>query len=339
MILLIPIVALNVSTSLTNNAGNNSSYTRDGVYIENTNDGTYSYLYSNLLELDDPNSQNYTKIFSSGNATFHNITPIGDVYDTVIGASAGNIPAISMTNQIGNPSTTTTWFVADSASNTVTLSGGSGTDNIQITNSYISNYNVAQDTYSYMGYSGLGNVTGFQVQQGYGGVNYTGMDYNGVYCVDNNNGIYSSSFTQTQLQIIDASNNNTSTLTTESLSITSNGVLTAKINNPLSLNFTFVAGELTVDCNQLTLGVGTFSMTDNITSFNYVNFIVGSFINIFLVNDTAGDLTISAVSTDTNTYFDWGGGQTISAGSRVQLFSVYDGTNNYITVIGFTDLT
>jgi hypothetical protein len=339
----------------TNNAGNNTFYRFDGLHIENTNDGrncylidclhientndgTNSYLYSNVLELDDPSSQNYTKIFSSGSATFHNVVPIGDVYDIVIGASAGNIPTIRMTNNIGNPFITTDWFLADSATNTVTLSGDDG-NNIQITNDYISNYNIANDTYSYMGYSGIGNITGLQVQQGYGGINYTGMDYNGVYCVDNNNGIYSSSFTQTQLQIIDASNNNTSTLTTESLSIFTNGVLTAKINNPLSLNFTFVTGELTVDCNQLTLAVGTYSMTDNITSFNYTNFIVGSFINIFLVNDTAGDLNISAVSSGANTYFDFTDTTTVVAGSRVQLFSVYDGTNNYITVIGFTDLT
>lgn len=322
----------------TNNAGNNSFYNIDGLHIENTNDGTNSYLHSNVLELDDPNSQNYTKIFSSGSATFHNVVPIGDVYDIVIGASAGNIPTIRMTNNIGNPPITTDWFLADSATNTVTLSGDSG-NNIQITNDYISNYNIANDTYSYMGYSGIGNVTGLQVQQGYGGVNYTGMDYNGVYCVDNNNGIYSSSFTQTQLQITDASNNNTSTLTTESLSIFTNGVLTAKINNPLSLNFTFVTGELTVDCNQLTLGVGTYSMTDNITSFNYTNFIVGSFINIFLVNDTGNDIDISAVSSEANTYFDFTATTTVVAGSRVQLFSVYDGTNNYITIIRFSALT
>ena len=322
---------------------NDTNYTNlsnQTITVRDTSTNTRSQLYSGLIQLTDGTTNSYS-ILGSGVMTIQNETPFHDKQNITVATDPNGLMSLQFKNQGGGQTDPLqTWFYTNYGENTINLidSTNANPNTTVINQDGLIVSNITQNSITMIGYNQGFNGTGIEVSD-LATNNYVLLDKTGLYNVDYANGIYESELTQTHLQLNDASNNNISTLTTESLSITTGGVLTAKINNPLSLNFAFSAGQLTIDCNQLTLGVGTYEPTDDITSFNYTNFIVGSFINIFLVNNTAGDILISAVSAGANTYFDFSGTTTISAGNRIQLFSVYDGTNNYITIIGFSALT
>jgi len=339
-----PLSLIKINDTIDITRVNDTNYTNlsnQTITVRDTSTNTRSQLYSGLIQLTDGNTNSYS-ILGSGNMTIQNETPFHDKQNITVATDPNGLLSLQFKNQGGGPTDPLqTWFYTDYGNNSINLydstNANPNTTSINQDSTIITN--VAQNSVVGIGQNTTGFIgTGVNVAD-LATNNYVLLDKTGLYNVDYLNGIYESELTQTHLQLNDTSNNNISTLTTESLSITTGGVLTAKLNNPLSLNFTFSAGQLTIDCNQLTLGVGTYELTDDITSFNYTNFIVGSFINIFLVNNTAGDILISAVSAGANSYFDFSGTTTISAGNRTQLFSVYDGTNNYITIIGFSALT